>query len=1377
MLRLVLFFLLCSTAFVQAQTINPPSLVQPQNSASNVNVSAFLDWSHVTGNRGYIYEIDITPSFNSSLKRSGPTNLNASSVTVTNLAFGQTYYWRAATKSTSDTSVWSSVRSFTTILAPSLVSPSNNAINIAPSINLDWAAISGSTTYLYELDTTANFNSNIKRIGTSLGSISNVTVNDLLFNQRYYWRIAASNTSDTSAWSTVRTFHTIPNTSLVSPSNFSVNQDVSLLLDWAFVSGNNGYIYEVDTVPSFNSPILINRSFTSNSSQVTVSNLRFGTTYYWRVAVKTISDTSDWSSVFQFTTIDQVTLLSPSNNVTNRDVNLLLDWSFVSGNNGYIYEVDTVPSFNSPVLMNGSFTSNTSQVNVSNLRFGTKYYWRVAAKTTSDTSQWSNVFTFTTTDQVNLISPANNSNNQNLSLTLDWSYISGNNGYIYEVDTVSSFDSPALINGSFSTNSSQVNISNLRFDTRYYWRVAAKTVLDTSDWSLVYSFVTNDGVSLFSPSNNAVNRAVSLTLDWSSVTGNNGYIYQLDTTANFNSPLLLDNSTTNNSSLAAVSNLKYGTTYYWRVAAKSINDTSKWSVIRSFTTSNSPSLNAPPNTFIGTSIRPLIDWGGVSGSTGYIYQLDTSLSFNSPLLIDVIRPGTISQQKTPLLYYGTKYYWRVAAYHTSDTSAWSTIRSFTTFDHVNLSFPVNNASNLTNSPRISWHARFDGTGYIYEVDETPLFNSPSKITGSTTGTSGTAIRADLSGLKYGQDYYWRAAVVSAVDTSGWGTTRKFTTSFLLPNAPNQLSPSNGAFNVQRNSLILDWTDVPNATNYQFQLLTSNNFTATTPVFTVNSSQVFRTQLNIFTTYFWRVRATNNSGNSPWSPIWNFTTEECRSSDTLTVSACDTYTLNNVSYTSTGFYSQLLINSRGCDSTLYLDLNIKNSSSSMLTMSACDSLQINGQTYFNSGNYVQTLINQAGCDSTITLNLNISNSVTNSITVNQCDSFIWNSNGLTYYNSGTYFDTLAANNGCDSVNILNLLIAPSTTNNINVNACDSFAWRGNTYFLSGTYFDTLQSVNNCDSILALNLSLGSSSSSSQTITACNAFNWNGNILSTSGTYFDTIQNNNGCDSLMLLNLTILDSTHQRIKINVCDSITINGQLITQTAVYTQNLTNQNGCDSILTLDVTISNSTSSTLIINSCNQYFWGSTGITYTVSGVYDTTYQSVNGCDSTLQLDLTITSNNTSVQQNGFILTAAQSGATYQWLDCNAGNTAIVGATNRVFIAQQNGTYAVEIQSNSCTDTSACILVNSVGIDEQALDKNDKILIYPNPTDEIVYINLPNQANFAQIELFSNQGKLILKDHFSGDRFKWNLNVSSGLYFIRVTTENGSYTRQVIKK
>jgi hypothetical protein len=133
-------------------------------------------------------------------------------------------------------------------------------------------------------------------------------------------------------------------------------------------------------------------------------------------------------------------------------------------------------------------------------------------------------------------------------------------------------------------------------------------------------------------------------------------------------------------------------------------------------------------------------------------------------------------------------------------------------------------------------------------------------------------------------------------------------------------------------------------------------------------------------------ANGNTGNleideiragETWASVTPGSAASCVSYNTITASACNTYTLNNQTYTTSGTYVQTLANANaaGCDSIINLNLTINNANSSTLNITNCGPYTLNNQTYSASGSYTQLTQNVAGCDSTINLNLTIVGSLT------------------------------------------------------------------------------------------------------------------------------------------------------------------------------------------------------------------------------------------------------------------------------------------------------------------------------------------------------------------------------------------------------------------
>jgi len=179
-------------------------------------------------------------------------------------------------------------------------------------------------------------------------------------------------------------------------------------------------------------------------------------------------------------------------------------------------------------------------------------------------------------------------------------------------------------------------------------------------------------------------------------------------------------------------------------------------------------------------------------------------------------------------------------------------------------------------------------------------------------------------------------------------------------------------------------------------------------------------------------------------------------------------------------------------------------------------------------------------------------------------------------------------------------------------------------------------------------------------------------------------------------------------------------------------------------------------IIACSEYTWID-GITYTNSDYSAIVVLSnAAGCDSIITLHLTMENIDKGVTQNDILLTADQNGADYQWIDCS-NMQAIFGATDQSYTAIANGSYAVVITMNTCSDTSDCYSVTTLDMEE--LTKQTQWSVFPNPASEYFSIQTLNDGVF---EIFDFSGKLIATYYFTPGSYMIGEKLSPGLYFIR---------------
>lgn len=196
--------------------------------------------------------------------------------------------------------------------------------------------------------------------------------------------------------------------------------------------------------------------------------------------------------------------------------------------------------------------------------------------------------------------------------------------------------------------------------------------------------------------------------------------------------------------------------------------------------------------------------------------------------------------------------------------------------------------------------------------------------------------------------------------------------------------------------------------------------------------------------------------------------------------------------------------------------------------------------------------------------------------------------------------------------------------LSITACNSYTapW-GTVYTQSGTYTDTVRSINFCDTIKTLNLTItGAVVIPPLVVTACSSYTapW-GQLFTQSGIYTDTLTTINGCDSIISVNLTITGTlVTPPVTVSACSTYTAPwGTTYTQSGNYSDTLTSVNGCDSIVRVDLTITGTIiTPPITVNACNS-FTAPWGTQYSQSGTYSDTLTSVNGCDSIVRIDLSI--------------------------------------------------------------------------------------------------------------------------------------------------------------
>jgi hypothetical protein len=173
-------------------------------------------------------------------------------------------------------------------------------------------------------------------------------------------------------------------------------------------------------------------------------------------------------------------------------------------------------------------------------------------------------------------------------------------------------------------------------------------------------------------------------------------------------------------------------------------------------------------------------------------------------------------------------------------------------------------------------------------------------------------------------------------------------------------------------------------------------------------------------------------------------------------------------------------------------------------------------------------------------------------------------------------------------------------------------------------------------------------------------------------------------------------------------------------------------------------------------------------------TYDDGNGNVITQNQNAIIHETVASASITGSDITASPAGAFYTWIDCENANQVIPDESNQTFSPSVNGTYAVVVTENNCSDTSDCIVIDNVGLDE--FDLNN-ITIYPNPSKGVFNIE-HSVSSKLYVEIEDLQGRTIFKRYFSENSFLIDISeAAKGSYVLIVTAEDGEISRKKIVK
>ncbi len=189
---------------------------------------------------------------------------------------------------------------------------------------------------------------------------------------------------------------------LLYPKNMELCVSQTPTFIWGAVTDATSYYLDIADNSDFTS--IIYSFYGITDTTFTMSNLLLPSTqFYWRVMAYSDYYQSIWSQARTFTTIGELEtalLAFPENNSNDINCYVNLKWLSVVGAVNYQIQVSKNADFT--IITHNISEINQTNQDVSNLNIDTEYFWRVKATNTEYSSQWSEVWSFTTGSKISI---------------------------------------------------------------------------------------------------------------------------------------------------------------------------------------------------------------------------------------------------------------------------------------------------------------------------------------------------------------------------------------------------------------------------------------------------------------------------------------------------------------------------------------------------------------------------------------------------------------------------------------------------------------------------------------------------------------------------------------------------------------------------------------------------------------------------------------------------------------------------------------------------------------------------------------------------------------------------------------------------------------
>ncbi len=866
------------------------------NATSDItSTSAKANWTLLNGATGYYLDVASDSLFTNYIN--GYNNLSLSNVSsrmITGLLCNTEYFYRLRAKNSCQTTENSSIVKFKTIGSPDIVSTNAATIITNNSFTANWAQNYGATSYYLDIAYDSSFYNYVNGYKQKVISYSVISQNltGLLCNTDYYYRLKAINSCGISDYSdTIKvTTKGIPNI-VVAKDAINVSS-ASFTASWNAVETATTYYIDIAFDSLFTNYLGNYRNYSANNyTTINVSGLFCNLNYYYRIKASNSCGTSDYSNIISVKTSGTIIPTTAYNASSINSNGFTANWGSINGVTSYKIDVAYDSLFTNYVVGYKDKTTSYNYTSITGLECDSVYFYRIRTVNACGISSNSN------TIKVFIPCQSKNCPQYNFSLIPDddWqthasSILSGGyktyempviagNTYYFKTgcgdNALANFNTTlSLYNESCSLltsnddgceSSKSIIIWEANYSGYVHLKVAGKSSSDYGSYKLAYKKSTCliPEIPFSYSATNITN--TNYTCNWSFVPNAINYYLDIAYDSLFNNKVSgYNNLNVSNVNTYNISGLTCNTNHYYRIKASNICGESNYSKTVSVKTKSDVNL---VGTNYPTSITEnsfTVSWGSVSGAISYYLDIAYDSYFTNFVSgYNNLNVSNVTTYNVIGLNCNTRYYYRVRVKTNCGIS-----ENSSSYNVITLGTPIiasiNQASNIsTNSFLASWNSSTGAKNYYIDVAYDPSFLN--FVSGYTNLNVSNITSYNINGLNCNTNYYYRVRAGNSCGISDNSSTITVLTLGMPSTTTAKL-----ATNISTLSFTANWNSVTNTIGYYLDVAYDSIFSSFVTgynnlnVLNVTSKNI--TGLLCDTTYYYRVRGSNNCGSSSNSNI-------------------------------------------------------------------------------------------------------------------------------------------------------------------------------------------------------------------------------------------------------------------------------------------------------------------------------------------------------------------------------------------------------------------------------------------------------------------------------------------------------------------------------